>query len=551
MLKALMLSGLMVAASLWPGQAVAEKRIALVIGNSSYANVRPLPNPANDATAIADLFRAAHFDVVDAGNNLGGLEMRRVFRDFAEKSRTADIAVVFYAGHGIEMDGTNYLLPVDTALKRDLDVEDEAVSIDRVVRTLEPARRLRLIILDACRDNPFVRTVRRTSETRSIGRGLAKMEPPTSDTLIAFAAKAGSTASDGDGKHSPFTVALLKNLTTPGLDLRIALGRVRDDVMEATGNKQEPFVYGSLGGATVTLVPALPVTAAPPSAAPSSVDVRRDYELAAQVGTKEAWDSFLSIHGGGFYADLARGQRGKLLAEEAKLASRTEPPATKSLSTTPPAATATPPAVTATESKPAASPPATPSPPTTVTALAPVTAPEPAKPQPDLADTTRQLHTELQRLGCYPGAIDASWGRDSRRALEQFNRHAGAHLDTKLASLDALSVVRGKTGRVCPLECRPGFRADNDACVKIVCRTGFVPGDNGECERERPAKSKSASRPREREATGGAPRRSGGAEGPAQVVCGSVNGCLNVNRGCHGERRAAGNGDVAVVICDK
>jgi uncharacterized caspase-like protein len=288
MLKTLLLSGLMVAASLWSGEAVAEKRIALVIGNSSYANVRPLPNPANDATAIADLFRAAHFDVVDASNNLGGLEMRRVFRDFAEKSRTADIAVVFYAGHGIEMDGTNYLLPVDTALKRDLDVEDEAVSIDRVVRTLEPARRLRLIILDACRDNPFVRTVRRTSETRSIGRGLAKIEPPTSDTLIAFAAKAGSTASDGDGKHSPFTVALLKNLTTPGLDLRIALGRVRDDVMEATGNKQEPFVYGSLGGSTVTLVPAPPVAAAPSSTTPSSVDVRRDYELAAQVGTKEA-----------------------------------------------------------------------------------------------------------------------------------------------------------------------------------------------------------------------------------------------------------------------
>ena len=138
--------------------------------------------------------------------------MRRAFRDFAEKSRSADIAVVFFAGHGIEIDGTNYLLPVDTSLKRDLDVEDEAISLDRIVRMLEPAKRLRLIILDACRDNPFARTVRRTSETRSIGRGLAKIEPPSSDTLIAFAAKAGSTAADGDGKHSPFTTALLKNL---------------------------------------------------------------------------------------------------------------------------------------------------------------------------------------------------------------------------------------------------------------------------------------------------------------------------------------------------
>src|SRR6185436_14765326 len=168
-------------------------------------------------------------------NNLGGLEMRRLFRDFAEKSRGADIAVVYYAGHGIEIEGTNYLLPVDTVLKRDLDVEDEAISLDRIVRMLEPAKRLRLII-----------------ETRSIGRGLAKIEPPSTDTLIAFAAKAGSTAADGDGKHSPFTTALLKNLTAPGLDLRIALGRVRDDVLEMTGRGQEPFVYGSLGGSTVT-----------------------------------------------------------------------------------------------------------------------------------------------------------------------------------------------------------------------------------------------------------------------------------------------------------
>ena len=214
-----------------------------------------LANPANDASAIAALLRRANFDLVEASNNLSGIEMRRAFRDFEEKSRGADVAVVYYAGHGIEFDGTNYLLPVDTVLKRDLDVEDEAVSLDRVIRTLEPARKLRLIILDACRDNPFVRTVRRTSETRSIGRGLAKIEPASSNTLIAYAAKAGSTAADGDAEHSPFAAALLKNLTTPGLDLRIALGRVRDDVLQATGDRQEPFVYGSLGGATVSLVP--------------------------------------------------------------------------------------------------------------------------------------------------------------------------------------------------------------------------------------------------------------------------------------------------------
>src|SRR5262245_47254653 len=224
MLRGLLFWAALAVAALTAGDALAEKRIALVIGNSNYANVGQLTNPANDATAVAGLFEAAGFDVITAKNNLIGTEMRRTFRDFADKSRDADIAVVFYAGHGIEVDGTNYLLPVDTSLKRDIDVEDEAISLDRVVRLLEPAKRLRLIILDACRDNPFIRTVRRTSETRSIGRGLAKVEPMSSNTLIAYAAKAGSTAADGDGKHSPFTVALLKNLTTPGLDLRIALG---------------------------------------------------------------------------------------------------------------------------------------------------------------------------------------------------------------------------------------------------------------------------------------------------------------------------------------
>src|SRR5690349_18011643 len=174
MLKALTIVCLLAASSLLCGEAAAEKRIALVIGNSKYDNVRQLANPANDASAIAELLRRANFDLVEANNNLNGIEMRRAFRDFEEKARGADIAVVYYAGHGIEFDGTNYLLLVDTVLKRDLDVEDEAVSLDRVIRTLEPARKLRLIILDACRDNPFVRTVRRTSETRSIGRGLAK-----------------------------------------------------------------------------------------------------------------------------------------------------------------------------------------------------------------------------------------------------------------------------------------------------------------------------------------------------------------------------------------
>ena len=228
--------------------------------------------------------------------------------------RDADIAVIYYAGHGIEVSGINYMIPVDARLASDLDAEDEAVDLDRLVRALEPARRLRLVIIDACRDNPFGRKMQRTVATRAVSRGLAKVEPTASDTLIAYAAKAGSTAEDGTDRHSPFTTALLKNLAEPGLDVRIAFGRIRDEVLKRTGNRQEPFVYGSLGGATVSLVP----PPEPKKAEPTTADIRNDYEMAERVGTVEAWSSFLAVHGTGFYAELAREHRAKLLGGRAQ-----------------------------------------------------------------------------------------------------------------------------------------------------------------------------------------------------------------------------------------
>src|SRR5213075_2576476 len=174
-----------------------------------------------------------------------------------------DVAVVYYAGHGIELDGTNYLIPVDATLETDTDVLDETLSLDRVLVAVEPARQLRLVILDACRDNPFAKTMKRTIASRAVGRGLAKVEPASPNTMIAFAAKAGSTASDGDSQNSPFAAALIKHLPKPGLDLRRAFGFVRDEVLKNTGNKQEPYVYGSLGGDDVPLVPVKPVATGP------------------------------------------------------------------------------------------------------------------------------------------------------------------------------------------------------------------------------------------------------------------------------------------------
>jgi caspase domain-containing protein len=285
----------------------AEKRVALVVGNSSYQTVPQLPNPSRDASSVAKMFRDAGFDTVETLLDVGNLEFKRAIRKFEAIADQADIAVVFYAGHGLEISGVNYLIPVDARLASDRDAEDEAIPLERLVSSADGAKRLRLIILDACRDNPYVRVMRRErknmSASRGVSAGLGKVEPTSTDTLIAYAAKAGSTAEDGDGQHSPFTTSVLKNLTVPGLDVRLAFGRVRDEVLKMTASRQEPFVYGSLGGGNIALVPA-------PAKAPEAAanDIKADYELVQKIGSKRAWEVFLGTHPTGFYADLARAQ---------------------------------------------------------------------------------------------------------------------------------------------------------------------------------------------------------------------------------------------------
>ena len=311
------LLGLIAAAALLllaaSAEAAPEKRVALIIGNSAYQNVAKLTNPANDANAMAQMFRSAGFSSVTTRQDLGVLEFKRALREFFDAAQDADIAVVFYAGHGIQVGDMNYMIPVDARLATELDVQDEAVSLDRILVALQPARQLRLVILDACRENPFLNRMKVANATRSMRtRGLARVEPENS-SLVAYAAKGGQIAQDGSGEHSPFTTALLKHLPSPGLDIRLALGRVRDDVLKSTAGKQEPFVYGSLGGDSVAIVPA--------PAEPKRdmlTDVKGDYELVERIGTQKAWEVFLTSHKDGLYAELARAQLAKLLQAEGK-----------------------------------------------------------------------------------------------------------------------------------------------------------------------------------------------------------------------------------------
>ena len=153
--------------------------------------------------------------------------------------------MVYYAGHGIEVGGTNYLVPVDARLRKDTDAEFEAVPLTQVLTAVRGARKLRLVILDACRDNPFAAQMRRTVAVRAVTRGLARVEP-TGATLVAYAAKEGEVALDGEGQGSPFVLSLVKRLDEPGLEINKLFRLVRNDVLIATGGKQEPFVYGSL-----------------------------------------------------------------------------------------------------------------------------------------------------------------------------------------------------------------------------------------------------------------------------------------------------------------
>jgi uncharacterized caspase-like protein len=535
--------------------ALAGRRVALIIGNSNYQNVAPLTNPANDATAITDMFRKASFDLVESRRDLKSQEMRRALRDFGDKARGADIAVIYFAGHGLEVDGVNYALPVDAALERDVDVDDEAIALNRILLAAEPATQLRLIILDACRDNPFTKKMKRTIASRSVGRGLVGVEANRPNTFIAFAAKEGSTAADGDGQNSPFSTALLKHLTRPGIDIRKAFGYVRDDVMSATGNQQEPYTTNSLGGNDVTLVPA-PAAAPPPLTGNANADIRRDYELAERVGSKEVWNSFLAANPTGFYAELAKAQLNKLAAESARIAAteKAHDAAEEQARLAAEGARASDQAKAAAQSKAAeqarlaaetrtqiedaklvaaerAKPVAEPSkkPEQTKAASTEQTTPKQDKPDadsrsgpavasltpsgqanPDAArsdslappDIPRLLQTELRRVGCKTGEIDGEWNASSRRALSSFNDNAGTRLDTRVASIDALDVVKAKTGRVCPLDCERGYRADGDRCVKITCDSDEVLGPNGSC-RPRPQRAPRVVTHQERRAPAG------------------------------------------------
>ena len=309
---------------LWalPVAAQAAGRVALVIGNSAYEKAPLLANPGNDARAVGDAFERLGYSVTRIENATREMLFRGL-QDFKRAARASDVAVVFYAGHGIEVDKSNYLVPVDARLAHDGDIEYEAVRLNLVMGAVEGARRLGLVVLDACRDNPFAARMQSAGATRSIGRGLARETFAAGGTLVAYAAEDGKTAEDGDGSNSPYTGALLRYLEEPGLDVGLLFRKVRAEVLRTTGGSQKPYEYGALPPETIFLASA----AAPPDdegtgtagggtddtspPPPASGDAARAYEAAERVGTVEALEAIVVKFPGSVYAILAQAEIAK------------------------------------------------------------------------------------------------------------------------------------------------------------------------------------------------------------------------------------------------
>jgi hypothetical protein len=314
------------------GAALAESRIALVIGNSSYETVSVLPNPANDAKAMTELLKDAGFEVVQAAN-LSQSEMRQALSNFAgiAAAKGPDtVTLVFYAGHGLQVDGSNFLVPVDARIQREADVPLQAMRLADLMNILtDVPSKLRIVILDACRNNPF------SEINKTTGRGLAIVDAPTG-SLVSYSTAPGTEAQDGDGANSPYTAALVKIAREPGLPIEQALKRVRASVHNATGNQQTPWesssltsdffffpAAGAVAGRTspgdirqASAVAGAGAGAAGTRTAARSVDSwRREfrsrqpaeaYNLVIEEGTPEAFEAYLAVYTVAPYAPRVR-----------------------------------------------------------------------------------------------------------------------------------------------------------------------------------------------------------------------------------------------------
>jgi uncharacterized caspase-like protein len=416
--------GVFVAGVTLATQARAEKRIALVMGNSAYVNTAPLTNPGNDVADIAAALRRLDFQVIE-GRDLDKRSMERTVRQFAVELPGTDVALFYYAGHGMQIGGQNYLVPTDAKLSGEGDLDFESVPLSLVMKQMEREAKTSLVLLDACRDNPLSRNLARTMGTRAaqVGQGLAEVRTGVG-TLIGFSTQPGSVSLDGTGRNSPYAAALLDHIEVPGKDVSAVLVAVRNDVLKATSGRQVPWEHTSLTGQVV-------LRAEPKLGAAQGKDYDKEMEIAYWNSVRDtksvaALQAYLERYPRGTFAGLARA----MIADQAQ---KQGGAATSNI---------------------------------TVASKEPVAAP---KAQPTLADDqrtlARALRKELERVGCMADAADGGWDDRTKQALTEFSRHAKIALATEAPTSAALEALQARKGRVCPLKCGKGEVEDDGECV--------------------------------------------------------------------------------------
>lgn len=419
-----------------PALAAAGDRVALVIGNAHYEHAGTLKNPQNDARDMAAALNRLGFTVID-GYDLDQSAMRTKIREFSMAIEGAAVALFYYAGHGLQVDGNNHLAPVNAKLQKEGDLDFETLPLNLVLRQMERERRTNLVFLDACRDNPLARQLARSIKTRStsVASGLAKVESGIG-MLIAYATSPGNVALDGQGRNSPYTSALLNHIETPSQDIGSLMIAVRQEVLAASDGKQVPWEHSSLTGqfyfkpapAKVAAATPAPEPAASPSTGIESQKlVAAAYQATAQIGSCGAYRVFEEQHRGSFYGRLAEEYLARRCGGEARAIAVEEPAPAK-----------TPAGPTLASADPGNVPGAH--------------GPKQGEPQGEALAFALQKH--LERVGCDPGPIDGDWGDRSRQALERFKTHAKIDIPTEDASSEALAALEARTDRICPVVAR-------------------------------------------------------------------------------------------------
>jgi uncharacterized caspase-like protein len=517
------LLGLLLGSVIACGPAMAERRVALVVGNAHYANTAALRNSVTDAQDVAAELKQLGFEVTLA-TDLDESAFGRQIDDFGRRLKGADVGLFYYAGHGVQVNNQNYLVAINAKLESEFLVPSETIEVDAIIRLMESRTPINLVFLDACRDNPLAENLRRTlvNEHRSVslGRGLARVEPTGRDTLVAFSAAPGQEAEDGTGRNSPFAAALLHHMPEPGLEVSVMLKLVSADVRKATNSAQRPqqlsdmteaFYFAGTPAAAKPLAAAPPLATAPAPSVPAASAPDRAVEVAFFQTAIAANDcaairAYLARYPDGIFVDLAGLSEQRLCSAPARVAASEDT-----------AKTAAPPQL-AEPAGSAAAPPAQPMkrmvPPPVVAALPPTGTPAPGS---TAAETARMLQSELLRVGCGGPKFTANgdWDDESRAALAQFNRVARTSFTGP--SEAAITAVHGRDGQVCPILCGPGQRAQGNICVaepeprarakKHASRPRSRGGDSDERASSRPPRQRDTVRSRPESASGdsGAP----------------------------------------------